>query len=129
MDTSKSGGRPNYYPNSFGGPEPKAEVTEPPFTFNGKAARQKYTHPNDDFVQAGDLYCKVMTATDRDHLIGNIVGHLRGAVKRIQLRQTALFYKADADYGRRVAEGLKLDLQDVERLAKMSQEERVKATL
>ncbi|MEK7197452.1 MAG: catalase-related domain-containing protein, partial [Nitrospirota bacterium] len=59
---------------------------------------------------------------------GNIVGHLGGAQKRIQLRQAALFYKADSDYGRRVAEGLKLDLKEVERLARMSQEERAKAT-
>jgi catalase len=38
------------------------------------------------------------------------------------------FYKAGPDYGRRVAEGLKLDLKQVERLAKMSHEERAKAT-
>jgi catalase len=44
------------------------------------------------------------------------------------MRQSALFYKADPDYGRRVAEGLKLDLKEVQRLAKMSHEERVKAT-
>ena len=61
--------------------------------------------------------------------IGNIVDHLGGAQKRIQKRQSALFYKADPDYGRRrVAEGLKLDVNEVERLAKMSQEERAKAT-
>jgi len=79
-------------------------------------------------VQAGDLYRKVMTDEDRDHLIGNIVDHLGGAQKRIQLRQTALFYKADPDYGSRVAERLKLDIKEVEALANMTQEKRVKAT-
>jgi len=44
------------------------------------------------------------------------------------LRQTALFYRADPDYGRRVAEGLGLDIKEVKRLAGMSQEERAKAT-
>jgi catalase len=78
-------------------------------------------------VQAGNLYRSVMTDEDRDHLIGNIVDHLGGAQKRIQLRQTPLFYKADPDYGRRVAQGLGLDLKEVERLAAVSQEERVKA--
>jgi catalase len=39
-----------------------------------------------------------------------------------------VFYKADADYGRRVAEGLGLDVKEIERLAAISQEERVKAT-
>ena len=69
-----------------------------------------------------------MTDKDRDHLIGNIVNHLGGAQKRIQLRQTALFFKADPEYGSRVAEGLGLDMKEVERLAKLSQEERAKAT-
>jgi len=69
-----------------------------------------------------------MTDEDRDHLIGNITSHLCNAQKRIQLRQTAIFYKADPDYGSRVAKGLGLDVKGVKRLAEMSQEERVKST-
>lgn len=92
------------------------------------AKRQPYTHPNDDFVQAGTLYSKVMTDQDRTNLIGNIVSHLGNAQKRIQMRQTAIFYKANPDYGRRVAEGLKLNVKEIEKLANMSHEERVKAT-
>ncbi|MEA3386699.1 MAG: catalase-related domain-containing protein, partial [Thermodesulfobacteriota bacterium] len=65
---------------------------------------------------------------DRDHLIGNIVDHLGNAKKRIQLRQTALFYKADPDYGRRVADGLGLETEEIERLAEMPHEERARAT-
>jgi len=108
------GSGPNYYPNSFGGPEPDIKAAEPAFVVTGKAARQPYTHPNDDFVQAGDLYRKVMTDEDRDHLIGNIVPHLCNARKDIQIRQTKIFYKADLDYGRRVAEGLGLELTQFE---------------
>ena len=122
------GGSPNYYPNTMGGPGPRPEVAEPPFEVSGSAARQPYTHPNDDFVQAGDLYRKVMSDQDRTNLVGNIVAHLSGAQKRFQLRQTALFYKADAEYGRRVAEGLGLEVNEIKRLAGMSQENRVKAT-
>jgi len=125
---SNGGGSANYYPNSFGGPAPDPAAAAPAFEVSGKAARQPYTHPNDDFVQAGDLYRKVLTDEDRRHLIGNIVAHLGGAQKRIQLRQTSLFYKADPDYGRRVAEGLRLDVKEVERLAKVCQEERAEAT-
>jgi catalase len=125
---SNGGGGPNYYPNSFGGPGPDPAAAEPPFDVSGKAARQRYAHPNDDFVQAGDLYRKVMTDQDRDHLIGNIVAHLGNAQRRIQLRQTAVFYKADPEYGTRVAEGLGLDVGEVGRLAGMSHEERAEAT-
>jgi catalase len=69
-----------------------------------------------------------MTDQDREHLAGNIAGHLAGAQKRIQLRQTALFFKVYPDYGRRVAKGLKLDIKEVKRLANMSDDQRLKAT-
>jgi catalase len=127
VDTNGGAG-PNYWPNSFGGPAPDPETGEPPFEVSGQAGRYKFTYANDDFVQTGNLYRTVMKDQDRDHLIGNIVDHLGGAKKRIQMRQSALFCKADPDYGRRVAEGLKLELKEVQRLAKMSHEERARAT-
>jgi len=122
------GGGPNYWPNSMGGPGPDITVAEPPIPLEGVAARHPQELTDDDFFQPGELFRRVMTDTDREHLIGNIVGHLCNAQKRIQLRQTALFYKADPAYGGGVAEGLGLDLDEVKRLAAMSQEERVKAT-
>jgi catalase len=122
------GGGPNYWPNSFSNIDPDADFAPPPIDVSGMAARHEYKLGDVDFVQAGDLYRKVMKETDREHLVSNIVGHLKNAQKRIQLRQTALFFKADADYGTRVANGLGLDVAEVERLAKMTQEDRVKAT-
>jgi catalase len=103
-------------------------VSGPPIDISGLAVRHEYGLTDDDFVQAGDLYRKVMTDEDREHLIGNIVGHLGNAHRRIQLRQAAIFHKADPEYGQRVAEGLGLDVSEVRRLAAMSQEERVEAT-
>ena len=129
MRTDNNGaGGPNYWPNSFGGPDPDPEVAPPPLDISGMAARHAYELGDVDFVQAGNLYRDVMTAEDRQHLVSNIVGHLKNAQKRIQLRQTALFYKADADYGENVASDLGLDAAEVKRLAAMSQEERVDAT-
>jgi len=61
-----------------------------------------------------------MTDSDRDHL--------GGAQKRIQYRQCAIFTKAHEEYGRRVAQGLKLDPKEVARLAGLSAEERAKET-
>jgi catalase len=112
------GDGPNYYPNSFEGPEPQPEMTEPALEFSGKGGRHDFVHPNDDFVQAGNLYQKVMTDKAKEHLIANIVGHLGNAKKSIQLRQTSLFYRADSEYGSRVAKGLGLDIKEVEELAK-----------
>ncbi|MCA1988840.1 MAG: catalase [Desulfarculus sp.] len=129
MRTDDGGGSgPNYWPNSFGGPGPDPAAKEPSIPLEGEADRYAYSFPNDDFVQPGNLYRQVMTETDRANLVGNIVDHLGGAQKRIQLRQTAIFYKADPDYGTRVAQGLGLDLAEVKRLATLSQEERAAAT-
>jgi catalase len=122
------GGGPNYWPNSFGGPAPDAGFAFPAIDVAGAAARHAYVLGDVDFVQAGALYRKVMTDKDREHLVGNIVGHLGGAKKRLQLRQSALFYKADPEYGERVAKGLGLSVDEVKRLAAMSQEDQVKAT-
>ena len=127
FDTSEDQG-PNYYPNTFGGPVPDPQTAAPPVDVSGTAARHSYDDPEKDYVQPGELYRRVMTDQDRDHLVGNIVAHLRSAQQRLQLRQAALFYKADEDYGRRVAEGLGLNVGEAERLAAMSQGERVKAT-
>jgi catalase len=122
------GGGPNYWPNSFGAPAPDPSFALPAVDVSGLAARHAYTLGDVDFVQAGALYRKVMTDADREHLVANLVGHLKGAQKRLQLRQTSLFFKADAEYGERVAKGLGLDVNEVKRLAAMSQEDRVKAT-
>ena len=120
--------RPNYWPNTFEGPDPDSSRPTPPIDVAGTAWRHDVQLEDEDFVQAGDLYSRVMDDTARQNLIDNIVGHLEKAVKRIQLRQTALFWKADEDYGRRVAKGLGLNADKVRELASMSQEERVRAT-
>jgi catalase len=122
------GGGPNYWPNSFGGPAPDASVAPPSIDVAGMAARHVYQHTDIDFVQPGALYRNVMTSDERQHLVRNIVGHLKNAHQRLQLRQAALFFKADPEYGEGVACGLGLNLEEVKQLAAMSQEERVKAT-
>jgi len=127
FDDNGKGG-PNYWPNSMGGPAPDPSAAEPPIDLEGPAARHPQELTDDDFAQAGVLFRRVMTDTDREHLVGNLVAHLGKAQKRLQRRQAALFFKADADYGRRVAEGLGLDPADVQRLAALSQDERVQAT-
>jgi catalase len=121
-------GAPNYYPNSFGGAEPDKSYATPPIDVQGIAARHEYQLTGVDFVQAGDLYARVMSDYDRANLVKNIVAHMKNAQKRIQLRQTAVFYKANEDYGTKVAQGLGLDVNEVKNLASMTQEERVKRT-
>ena len=126
--SGNGGGAPNYWPNSFGGPAPDAKYAEPPVPLTGVIDRFGYELTDDDFVQPGALFREVMSDTDRAHLIGNLVAHMKNAQVRIQKRQTALFYKADKAYGEGVAKGLGLDVAEIAKLAAMTQEERVKAT-
>jgi catalase len=125
---ANGGGAPNYWPNSMGGPVPDGVSDEPHIPLEGMGGRHEFDHDNDDFVQPGNLFRTVMNDRDREHLVGNIVAHLGGAQKRLQRRQAALFYKADPDYGARVAEGLGLEVDEIRALADMTQEERVQAT-
>ena len=129
MRTDDGGGAgPNYWPNSLGGPAPDPSVLEPHAPVSGEAGRFAYTPPGDDFAQPGQLFRKALNDTDREHLIGNIVGHLAAALPRIQKRQCALFFKADAAWGEGVAAGLGLDLAEIKGLAAMAAEDRAAAT-
>jgi len=78
--------------------------------------RSRYTHPNTEFEQPGTLYRKVMNDLDRAHLVNNIVNHLKNARRGIQERQVKLFYRADPEYGTRVAKGLGLESNFLSRL-------------
>ncbi|MCP3966743.1 MAG: catalase [Lentisphaerae bacterium] len=125
----EGGGKgPNYWPNTMGGPVPAGSgVEEPLFDIGEYAARHPFS-PSDDYQQAGDLFRNVMNEPRREALISNIVGHLQNAMGRLQLRATVMFYKADKEYGKRVAGGLGLNLKRIEELAALPQEDLVKET-
>jgi len=106
------GRSPNYQPNSFDGPVDNPAVMEPPLRISGDAARYDHRIGNDDYTQAGNLY-RLMDADARTRLVNNLVGALKGVPTFIQLRQIGHFYKADPEYGSRVAGGLGIDIQEV----------------
>ncbi|OPZ59142.1 MAG: Vegetative catalase [Deltaproteobacteria bacterium ADurb.Bin510] len=127
MRTDEIASGPNYWPNSFGGPQPQAFDDAPAIELAGVTGRYRHAS-DDDYLQAGNLYRHLMKHNERDNLIDNIAAHLGQAQRRIQLRQCALFFKADPDYGNRVARALNLDAGEVVRLAAMSDEDRAAAT-
>jgi catalase len=96
----------NYEPSSLGGLKeaPKAGKDHTP-TYSGSLVRQKIDRTN-DFKQAGETY-RNFEDWERDDLINNLVNTLANANKVIQDKMIENFTKADADYGRRVAEGLR----------------------
>jgi catalase len=114
MRHGHSGNQPTYSPNSYGGPkaDPRRHPDPGWLVEAAEITRTAYdAHKNDDdFAQPGALYRKVMTPTDRDHLVGNIVSHLSQGVERsIQERAVRDYWaKVDSDLGTRVAHDLGL---------------------
>jgi catalase len=107
--------QPVYAPNSYGGPKADPQRYRDPswFVEGAEIMRTAYeAHQDDnDFIQPGTLYRQVMTPTDRDHLVDNIVGHLSQGVERfIQERAVNDYWtQVDPDLGARVAQGLGLE--------------------
>ncbi|AMQ70428.1 MULTISPECIES: catalase KatA [Bacillus amyloliquefaciens group] len=108
MRFDDNGGRSVYYePNSFGGPKESPEDKQAAYPVSGFADSVSYNH-HDHYTQAGDLY-RLMSEEERTRLVANIVSAMKPVEKEeIKLRQIGHFYKADPEYGRRVAEGLGL---------------------
>ncbi len=111
-----AGAQPVYAPNSFGGPEADPQrFGDPGWEVGGEIVRAAYRlhREDDDFGQAGTLYRKVLTATDRDHLVANVVGHLRGGVEGDVLARALDYWtRVDAELGGRVRAGLGLPAGD-----------------
>ncbi|MHB1221797.1 MAG: catalase [Gammaproteobacteria bacterium] len=103
------GGAVNYQPNSFNGPIDNEKMKEPPLKISGEADRYDHRIGNDDYTQAGDLY-RLITEDKKVQLIDNIVQAMQPIPEEIKRRQLAHFYKADPDYGKRVAAGLGLSV-------------------
>ncbi|GLV55586.1 catalase [Dictyobacter sp. S3.2.2.5] len=109
MRYRNNGNQPVYAPNSYGGPQANPNIIEPSWESNGELVRSAYTlhAEDDDFGQAGTLYRKVLSQTDRDHLVDNIVAHMsKGVEPFIQERAIKLWLQVDKDLGSRIAQGL-----------------------
>jgi catalase len=96
----------NYEPSSLGGLKeaPRAGKDHSPVV-HGPLVRQKIEREN-NFKQAGETY-RSFTREQQDELISNLVGALVQCHSGIQERMINHFSQADADYGKRVADGLK----------------------
>ena len=106
-------GAPNYWPNTRQGtPMPDEKYHDPAWDL-GKTIVDRFdsTVDHDDFTQAGNLY-RMFDDAHRDRLATRIAGVLGQARREVQLRQICHFFRADEDYGKRVASKLGIDLDE-----------------
>jgi catalase len=98
-----------YEPNSYNGPTESPENKQASFPVSGVAESVAYDH-NDHYTQAGDLY-RLMSKEEQDRIVQTIVNEMTPVEKEeIKVRQIGHFYKADPDFGTRIAKGLGLEV-------------------
>ena len=105
----------NYEPSSIGGLKeaPRRGKDHTPM-YNAALVREKISREN-NFKQAGETY-RNFEEWEREDLITNLVNTLAPVRKQIQDKMVELFTQCDADYGRRVKEGLaKAVKQDIQK--------------
>jgi catalase len=101
------GNSPVYEPNSINGPVEDATTKVSPFEVIGETDSVAYDS-EDHYTQPGDLY-RLMSADEKTRLVKNFADHMRPVERDdIKLRQIEHFYKADPEWGQRVAEELGL---------------------
>ncbi|MBA4493552.1 catalase [Paenactinomyces guangxiensis] len=99
----------NYEPNRYED-RPKADPAylESETPLEGAAGRQKIFKTL-DFQQAGERY-RAFTEAERNNLIKNLVNDLSQVNEHTQKLAICNFYRADKEYGERLAKGLNIDL-------------------
>ncbi|CAK4493584.1 unnamed protein product [Aphanomyces euteiches] len=100
------GGAPNYFPNSFNGPDYLANVPEPAKQVSQTVIRRYSSKDEDNFTQAGEFYRNVLSADERTRLVNNIASNLINAKASIQARAVQNFTAADREYGQRINQKL-----------------------
>ena len=115
------GSRPNYWPSSREGMPDVDEKYKDPAWELGQVIVDRYdsTVDHDDYTQAGNLFCLCYGA-HRDRLATRIAGVLGQAREEVQMRQLCHFFRADEDYGKRVAEKLGIDISQLEQAGQMA---------
>jgi catalase len=109
------GAATNYWPNSIpAAPKPDPAFADPAWSL-GQTIVDRFdsTQDHDDYTQAGNLY-RMFDDAHRDRLAGRIAGGLSKARREVQMRQLCHFFRADMDYGTRVARALGVDMRDID---------------
>lgn len=104
--STNDNGAPNYYPNSFSGPEQDPKHKAHVFSTSGDVARYN-SSDEDNFTQPNLFWTNVLNAEEKQRLVDNIGGHLSGASEFIQKRALENFTKVNADFGKRLGEKLR----------------------
>ncbi|XP_030760907.1 catalase-like [Sitophilus oryzae] len=106
------GGAPNYYPNSFGGPNPDpdaAQWTNPPQEFSGKEDYYPEYYQDDNYSQPKSYWENDLDDDEKTRVVNNLACSLECTKEDIQKRAVEVFTNVSEDLGDRLAKALNLD--------------------
>ncbi|XP_037900229.1 catalase-like [Glossina fuscipes] len=106
--TDNQGGAPNYYPNTYSGPEPclRARTLSTCCPISGDIYRHSASAAEDNFSQATDFWVLVLDDCARKRLVQSLATNLSKASQVVQERVARLFTMVHADFGRLLTEAL-----------------------
>jgi len=106
------GSMPNYFPNTQAGTPKEAPEHRDPAWDIGQSIVDRFDSrkDHDDFTQAGNLY-RMFDEGQKDRLTTRIAGVLGDAREQVQMLQLCHFFRADRDYGMRIAKKLNIDVE------------------
>ncbi|EJL71122.1 catalase [Chryseobacterium populi] len=115
-DAKDYGDQPNYHPNSFDNIKADSAYKSYDYELDSAHVASYNRNENDDdhYTQPGLLYTKAMNSDDRENLINNIVGSMRGidGPKRDEIinRQLCHFFRSNIELGMKVASQLNINI-------------------
>jgi catalase len=103
---------PVYAPNSYDGPKADPSLTDEAGLWyaDGDMVRSAYTlhAEDDDYGQAGTMVRDVLNDEQRDRLVGNVSGHLKGGVSEPILQRAFEYWRnVDKDIGDRIEQAVR----------------------
>lgn len=110
-DAANNRSAPNNWPNTIASaPKPSPAFADRAWEL-GQTVVDRFdsTQDHDDFTQPGNLD-RLFDDAHRERLTRRIAGALRGARREVQMLQLCQFFRADPDYGTRVALHLGIDV-------------------
>lgn len=109
MQMNKQSSTINYEPSRHAeNPVEDAAYRDSTMKLEGYVSREKIEKPN-DFQQAGERY-RSFSKEEKDNLIANLTNDLKGVHEQTKLLAICNFFRADREYGMRLAQALNVDI-------------------
>lgn len=107
MSFYNQNGAPNYFPNSFNGPQECPAARSTSFHVSGDVDRYDMVDKEDNFEQATIFWRRVLNDDEKTRLVNNLVNSLRNASTFIVERAVKNFTEVDTELGKRLTDGLR----------------------